>query len=154
MNEPPALDKLFVVETPETFAEDLLQPAEKIAPIHPTPNDPPWNSWIALALWFLSVIFIVITPALLLLPYLVGKGAFTWPSEELAKYASTDPTAIVIQMIAIIPAHLFTLIFAWLVVTKRGRFPFRETLGFRSGGVRWWHYILIFVCFFGLAIGW
>ncbi len=126
-------------------------PQEPLPLAHPTPNNPPWNSWIALALWFLSVVFIVLAPAVFVLPYLASSGVLAGPQEEIARYAATDPTAIVLQMIAIIPAHLFTLIFAWLVITKRGRFSFRETLGFRSGGIRWWHHILIFVLFFGLA---
>jgi membrane protease YdiL (CAAX protease family) len=56
-----------------------------------------------------------------------------------------------IQIGAIIPAHLFTLLFSWLIVTRRGRFSFSETLGFRSGGVRWWHYAVLTIFFFGLA---
>ena len=140
-----------------TLAVDITEPTSKeIAPpaetsLAPTPNDPPWNSWIALALWFLSVVLIVFAPAVFLLPYLATSGVLTGPQEEIAKFAATDPTAIVLQMLAIIPAHLITLIFAWLVVTRRGRLSFRETLGFRSGGVRWWHYIVILVTFFGLA---
>jgi membrane protease YdiL (CAAX protease family) len=133
-----------------TISADAAISAETLD-THPTPDEPPWNIWIALALWFLSVVFIVLSPALLLLPYLASAGMLTRPQQELAKYASTDPTAIVIQMVAVIPAHLFTLIFAWLVITRRGRFSFRETLGFRSGGVYWWHHAAIFVGFFGLA---
>jgi membrane protease YdiL (CAAX protease family) len=138
------------VELTEPITKPII-PGQPSDLSHPTPNDPPWNSWIALALWFVSVLLIVFAPAVLLLPYLATSGVLSGPQEEIARYASTDPTAIVIQMIAIIPAHLFTLVFAWLVVTKRGRFSFRETLGFRSGGMRWWHYVLIFVSFFGLA---
>jgi membrane protease YdiL (CAAX protease family) len=138
------------VDVTEPISQNLAPPPEDSL-AHPAPDNPPWNSWVALALWFLSVVFIVLAPAVLLLPYLASSGKLTGPQEELAKFATTDPTAIVIQMLAIIPAHLLTLLFAWLVVTKRGRFSFRETLGFRSGGVRWWHYILILVGFFALA---
>jgi membrane protease YdiL (CAAX protease family) len=140
----------FPVDTTEPISQNLTPTAETSL-VHPTPNNPPWGSWIALALWFLSVVLIVMAPAVLLLPYLATSGVLRSPQEEIARFAATDPTAIFIQMLAIIPAHLFTLIFAWLIVTKRGRFSFRETLGFRSGGMRWWHYILIFLCFFGLA---
>ena len=143
--------KLCDVDISEPISDASLAESEPVSTL-PTPNDPPWNSWVALALWFLSVVFIVISPVLFLLPYLASSGIFAKPQEEIARFAAKDPTAIILQMIAIIPAHLFTLIFAWLVVTKRGRYSFRETLGFRSGGVRWWHYAAIFVCFFGLAV--
>jgi uncharacterized protein len=146
-----AFVKLSDVDIPEPLSQTLDTSTDVALVPHPTPNDPPWNSWIALALWGLSVVLVVLSPVVLLLPYLASTGVLTKPQEELARFASTDPTSIVIQMVAIIPAHLFTLIFAWLVVTRRGRFSFRETLGFRSGGIRWWHHVAVFLCFFGLA---
>jgi uncharacterized protein len=146
-----AFVKLSDVDIPEPLSQTLHTSTDVALVPHPTPNDPPWNSWIALALWCLSVVLVVLSPVVLLLPYLASTGVLTKPQEELARFASTDPTSIVIQMAAIIPAHLFTLIFAWLVVTRRGRFSFSETLGFRSGGIRWWHQVAVFLCFFGLA---
>jgi membrane protease YdiL (CAAX protease family) len=119
--------------------------------LHPTPNDPPWNSWIAIGLWVISILLILFLPAIFVLPYLANSGVFSLPQAEAAKFAATDPTSIVIQMLAIVPAHIFTLIFAWLIVTRRNRFSFRETLGFQSGGIRWWHYVALFVVFFALA---
>jgi membrane protease YdiL (CAAX protease family) len=139
------------VDTLESTSQTEAPISAETSDLHPTPNDPPWNVWIALALWFLSVVFIFLAPAVLLLPYLASSGMLTRPQQELAQFAATDPTSIVIQMVAIIPAHLFTLIFAWLIVTRRGRFSFSETLGFRSGGIRWWHYAALSVIFFGLA---
>jgi membrane protease YdiL (CAAX protease family) len=125
-------------------------PAEPLD-LHPAPNDPPWNVWIALALWFLSVILILLAPAVLVLPYLASSGMLTKPQQELAQFAATDPTSILIQMAAIIPAHLFTFLFSWLIVTRRARFSITETLGFGSGGVKWWHYAALTVFFFSLA---
>ena len=52
---------------------------------------------------------------------------------------------IVLEVLAVQP------VFPWAVVTKFGRYSFFQTLGFKSGGVRWWHYLLIFVAFFTLA---
>ncbi len=62
-----------------------------------------------------------------------------------------DPNAIILSIIGTIPAHILTLLLAWFVVTKYNRFSFKETLGWQSGGFRWWHYILILVGFFAVA---
>lgn len=134
----------------QTPLQDLpeIQPA---VPYVPTPNDPPWNSWVAVGLWIISVLMIVVVPAIFLMPYLATSGILNEGSERLAEFALTDPTAVIIQMLSIIPAHLITLFAAWLIVTGFRRYPFRETLGWKSGGIRWWHYLLILVAFFGLA---
>lgn len=119
--------------------------------IHSTPNDPPWNSPVAIGVWFASVLAIVIFPAILLLPYLISiKGQFP-DNSALAEYMQSDPTAILLQVIAVIPAHAATLLLAWLVVTTNRRFSFRQTLGWTSGGFKWWHYIVILLAFFALA---
>lgn len=118
----------------------------------PTPNDPPWNTWIAIVLWFLSVILIVLLPILFLAPYLVSSDMFARPADELAIFLTNDQTSVVLQMLAVIPAHLLTAIFGWLIVTNRGSFSFAKTLGFKSGGIRWWHHLLIFVGFAAFAI--
>jgi uncharacterized protein len=119
------------------------------API--SPDNPPWGSWAAIGTWAFSVMLIVLMPAIFLAPYLVNSGMLNEGSEKLSEFATNDPTAIVLQMLAIIPAHLLTLAFAWAVVTKFGEYSFFKTLGFTAGGVRWWHYLLIFFGFFALA---
>lgn len=119
--------------------------------VHSTPDDPPWNSPVAIGVWFASVLAIVIFPAILLLPYLISlKGQFA-DNAALAEYMQSDPTAILLQVIAVIPAHAATLLLAWLVVTNNRRFSFRQTLGWTSGGFKWWHYVIILVAFFALA---
>lgn len=115
------------------------------------PNDPPWGSSIAIGVWLLSVFLIVVVPGLFLAPYAISKSGEFADNTELIKALATDPVAIVLQLFAIIPAHLLTLGIAWLVVTKGRTYPFASTLGWRSGGMRWWHYLAIMVGFMGLA---
>jgi len=117
-----------------------------------TPDNPPWNTLIAFALWFLSVILIFFMPVVFLFPYIITSGALAGSGDQLAKFASTDPTAVALQMLAVIPAHIFTLIFAWIVVTRRRQFSFWKTLGMESGGIRWWHQVLIFLAFAAVAM--
>lgn len=116
---------------------------------HPTPNDPPWNSPIAIAAWIASILAIVLVPSLFLLPYIVSLRP--GPEQPLGEFLQKDTTAIILQIVAIIPAHLITLILAWAIVTRFNRFSFKETLGWQSGGMTWRHYAAILVFFFAIA---
>ncbi len=107
---------------------------------------------MAIGMWFVSVLLIVLVPGIFLVPYLASSGVLKEGNEKLAEFAATDPMAIIVQMVAIIPAHLITLFFAWVLVTSRGQYSTRDTLGWSWGGVRWWHYVLIFAAFWGLAM--
>lgn len=117
----------------------------------PTPNNPPWGVWTAVGVWVSSVLFILIIPSIFLLPYLATIRPPITDSDLLIEFAKSDPTAILLQILAVIPAHIFTLLLAWLVVTKWRTFSFRTTLGWKTGGITFWHYVLILVAFFGVA---
>ncbi len=117
----------------------------------PTPNNPPWNSLAAFGVWFASVLFILIIPNVFLIPYLLVKGQNLGNSQELMSFLQKDPAVLLISIIGIIPAHILTLVLAWLVVTNYKKFSFRQTLGWQSGGFAWWHYVLIIAGFFSVA---
>jgi uncharacterized protein len=118
---------------------------------HPTPNDPPWNSLVAIVVWIASVLAIVLVPSLFLLPYVVSQKSLVSPDQSLGEFLQKDPTAIILQISAIIPAHILTLALAWAIVTKLNKFSFKETLGWQSGGMGWHHYALILIAFFAVA---
>jgi uncharacterized protein len=124
-----------------------LSPAS--APAHrerstfePDPNNPHWGVWAGLGVWVLSVAAILFFPAVFLLPYIASSG-IDLSGGGLAQFAIKDRTAIILQVAAIIPAHLFTLGVAWFVVTRLRRYPFLRSLGWDLAGVRWWHYLLM-----------
>ncbi len=128
-NPPPA--KAFAQLPPETEL--------------PTPNNPPWNSFVAVGVWVLSVVAILMFPVFFIVPYILMNRQISLESFQ------TDNTAIILNIIAIIPAHLFTLAVAWFVVTKNRKFSMSETLGFGSGGFRWWYYPAVLIAFFAIA---
>lgn len=149
MNDYSALAKLSPVEDITNNSKSSSEIAEIES--FPSPNNPPWTTGIAFIFWFLSVLLIFVVPIVFLLPYLITNGSFNKPSNELAQFLTSDQTSIVIQMLAIIPAHLFTIIFAWLIITNRSSYPFKDMLGFASGGIKWWHHLLFFLAFAGFA---
>lgn len=119
--------------------------------VKPSPNDPPWNSWVALLVWLTSVALVVIAPVILIGAYILPKQSGFADQQAMVEFIKSDPIAILLQVIAIIPAHILTLLMAWMVVTRFKTYSFRETLGWRSGGMRWWQYALILVGIFGLS---
>ncbi len=115
------------------------------------PNNPPWNSLVAFLVWAASVVLILLVPGVFLIPYLLVKAREFPDNALLVEFASSDPISIALQIGAILPAHLITLAVCWLVVTNFRKYPFLTTLGWKSGGMRWWHYIVILAGFFAVA---
>lgn len=99
------------------------------------PDNPPWSAPVALLFWVTSVVLLGLASFAFLLPYARQRGV---KMGALAEFAVTDPTAIFIQIASTLPAHLFTLGLAWLIVTRAGRYPFLQTLGWGWGGLSLW----------------
>ncbi len=118
----------------------------------PTPNDPPWGVGIAIGIWIFSVFLILILPSFFLIAYSATLDPPIRETAALIELAKNDRTAILVQILAIIPAHILTFFAAWLVVTRNRAYSFTKTLGWQSGGIRWWHYLAILVAFMSVAI--
>lgn len=90
------------------------------------PDNPPWFVPGAVGFWVLSVLLIGIMPLFFVVPYVVRRGV---SMEALPEFLIADKTAIFLQVVSTIPAHLVTLGVAWLLVTRGGKLPFRASLG-------------------------
>lgn len=82
----------------------------------------------AFGLWVLSLLVILVVPALVALPYLVYKIAAYGQSAVLPEALKSDKMLIFYSVIGIVPAHALTLYLAYLVVTEGGRRPFWKTI--------------------------
>ncbi len=132
----------------ENFSEN--QPQEILVNDTPTPDNPTWNWITAFGVWLASIVFLVL-PSILVVFYAIAKNVDIGNTENLREFLLNDPTAILIQIILVIPAHALTLTLAWVVITKFNKFSFREALGWKWGGFRFWHIAVILVVFFLLA---
>ncbi|HEX8735187.1 MAG TPA: CPBP family intramembrane glutamic endopeptidase [Pyrinomonadaceae bacterium] len=132
----------FVPPPPEDISNAAL----------PTPNNPPWNGWTAFGVWFASIVFIIVLPNLFLTPYLLSKNIDSSDQTAFYEFLMTDPTAVILRLASVIPAHLFTLFIAWLVVTRFNAFSFRQTLGWGLDKFKIWHGIVLFILFYGLGL--
>ena len=145
--------KLISVQPSEEleYYASLPQPEDRPVLEPVGPNNPPWGVWEGIGTWVASVLLIIIVPGLFLLPYLATLKPAITENEQLVEFAKTDPTAVFLQIVSIIPAHLFTVLLAWLVITRVRKYSFRKTLGWETGGFQWWYYPAILIAFFVVA---
>ncbi len=107
---------------------------------------------VALGVWVASVLFIVIVPSLFLLPYLFLHDPPITDSGQMVEFAKSDPTSVILQIAGIIPAHILTIVVAWIVVSRGRKYSFLKTLGWQSGGFWMWiTYPIILVGFMVIA---
>lgn len=132
--------------TPEF--EETSQTAEVLE--EPTPNNPPWNSGIAFLFWLLSVFFIAVVPVVVLVPYALSQNISVSDQAAFTEFLKT-PQAIFVQVTSVIPAHILTLIVAWMIVTRFRKHSFFKTLGWKWNGFNWWKCLLILVGIFIIA---
>lgn len=136
----------------DEYYSALPLPEERLMATPISPNNPPWTSPVAFGVWLLSVALIVFIPMLFLLPYVFSVSGPNVDQQTIAQIATSDPTSVLIQVAAILPVHLITLAVAWFVVTRIRTFRFTETLGWRSGGMRWWHHLAVLAAFVALML--
>lgn len=111
------------------------------AKAEPDPDNPPWNVLTAVLTWIGSVVLLfgmsAVSLVFIMLYFSSKYGSVQ--SEQLRQLLTTDKVAVLLQVIAVIPAHLLTLGLAWAVVTNLGKRPFWQTLGWRwNRGLGFW----------------
>lgn len=119
------------------------------------PNDPPWGLGGALLVWFASVALILVLQPLLLIPYSLYRGLTPAQPDyvqKLAEFAMSDKIAIFLQVLALLPTHILTFAMVWMLVTRFGRIPFREAVGWSwPRGLGLWRSVLLAFGLFALA---
>lgn len=131
----------------------FIQNAASAEPEKPfSPDNPPWGSPMAVFVWVISFGLIVFVPMLFLVPYLASQNINVSDADKLVEFSTKDPTALLLQIGAVIPAHLITLFLAWMVITNYRKYSFTEMLGWKWGGFKWWHTVLLLISVFGLAL--
>lgn len=147
------LVKLSKVENQEQTNIEHQSNEKHLSELVFTPNNPPWNIWGALGVWITSVLLIILLPNLFVLPYLAKQTFNLADAEKLKEFAMSDKTAIVLQLGAVIPAHLLTILLGWFVVTNFKKYSFKEMLGWDWNGFKIWHGFVFFVFFYFVALG-
>lgn len=119
----------------ESYSAIAEAAAEPLVAREPNPDDPPWGIPAAVTTWVGSIVLLfgmsLISAVIITLILYSRHGNLT--NDQLIKLMTTDKTAVLLQVIAVIPAHLLTLLLAWAVVTNMGKRPFWRTLGWTWG---------------------
>jgi CAAX protease family protein len=126
-------------------------------PVPLDPNNPPWGLGGAVVVLLGSIFLQFAFSILFFLPYLFLLSLRPDAPANLVEFAVTDKTAIFLQVIAILPAHLFSLALVWAVVTRFGKLPFMASLGLTwSDRLRFWGSVGlgILLCVVGSGIAW
>jgi uncharacterized protein len=124
----------------------------KPAPLDP--NDPPWGLGGAVLVLLGSIFLQFAFSILFFLPYLFLLSLKPDAPANLLQVALTDKTAIFLQVIAILPAHLVSLALVWAVVTRFGKLSFVAALGLNWSGWFWfWGSVGLGIVLFGGGSG-
>lgn len=143
----------MLVSTPEEIDRPVAPlPAESYSTVvmnegglphgtEPNPDNPPWGIVSAALTWVGSVVLLIgmslISLLFIMLYFYSRYGSVN--NEQLRQLITTDRTAVLLQVIAVIPAHLLTIGLAWAVVTNFGKRPFWQTLGWSwNRGIGFW----------------
>lgn len=154
------------MQTPEEFgvraalnnAHELSSTSNQRSPVPKIdPDDPPWGFGMAVLTLVTTLLLLIFAPLVFLLPYAAHRGvSFSSPdaTKGIASFALNDPTALFLQVLATLPVHLLTFFVVWIVVTRFGKRPFWETLGWGwSGRFRLWSCIGLGVVMFFAGAG-
>ena len=119
-------------------------------------NNPPWGFGGALLVWFISLVLLAIVPLLVLIPYALHRGlSISDPNFLLAfaQFAISDKTAIVLQVVSILPTHLLTFGLVWMLVTRLGKYPFLKSIGWEWPSPSWrWLSVVLGIVLFVVAV--
>ena len=95
-------------------------------------NNPVWGIGGAMLVWIASILFQAIIPLLFVIPFALHRGLDPSSADftkALLQLATTDRTAIFLQVVSILPTHVVTLALLWAFVTRLGKQPFLASFG-------------------------
>lgn len=102
-------------------------------PIDPVdPDRPSWGVGSALLVWLASLLLGVFVPMVFLIPYASSRGISPGSPDYLqvlTHFATSDKTAVLLQVVALLPIHILTFLLVWALVTRFGKQSFWPAIG-------------------------
>lgn len=151
----PPSDEGFTINGP---AETAFTPPPPPQPTTttPDPDNPPWGIGTAIVVWLASVAFQILFSIPVLVFYAASRGIT--PSradyqQALTVFAATDKTAVFLQILTLLPAHLLTLLLIWVVVTRFAKRPFALLAGLTNDRFPVWKSVVIGAVLFFAGTG-
>lgn len=126
--------------------------------IPPDPDRPPWGPMSGIGVWIISVAAIIVIPVIAVLVWYLIQSARGAPlpalgaPEDLKEWLSS-PNLLLVQVLSTMIAHAITIAICWAVVTKLGKRPFWDSLGWSWAGHPVWYWLVFSGCIIiGLVI--
>jgi len=119
-----------ITPLPEEYAQPPeLRPSEAVQSTANTHWGMAWlDVGLSFGVWVASVVALLIIPLVYALPYLVYRIVKLGPPTPEA--LSSDKLLIFFSVAAILPTHMLTFVFVWLMVTYGGQRPFWRNIDF------------------------
>lgn len=117
----------------------------------PDPDNPQWGSAAGISVWLSSVAAIILVPVLAVIAWYVLQLARHVPVPDLGAKDEMfewlkSPNLLLLQVLSTIVAHALTLVICWAVVTRLGKRPFWESLGWSWAGHSVWYWVAFSAC--------
>jgi membrane protease YdiL (CAAX protease family) len=115
------------------------------------PDHPHWSAGAGIGVWVASVASIIVIPVLAVIAWYVFQYArhAAVPSlsskDDLLDWLKS-PNLLLLQVLSTILAHAITIAVCWAVVTRLGRRPFWESLGWSWAGRSVWYWVVVSAC--------
>lgn len=123
-----------LTSAPQDLEADAVLTDETAPPQpDPDPDNPRWGPLAGLGTWAFSIAASIIIPLIPLLILMFVKAANGANAESLREWAES-PSAVLVLLIATFPAQAVIMLFCWAVVTRWGKRPFFESLGWHWAG--------------------
>lgn len=133
-------------EGPESFGFSSVVEAR----LPPDPDQPSWGPASAVSVWVASVAAIIVIPVISVIAWFAiqsarGAAPNIAVREEMIDWLKS-PTLLLVQVLSTIVAHAITIAIVWAVVTRVGKRPFWESLGWSWAGHSIWYWLAFSAC--------
>ncbi|HKA22513.1 MAG TPA: type II CAAX endopeptidase family protein [Blastocatellia bacterium] len=146
---PPAFETAGAYpESDNTFGVPSSGVPASLSPDAPIdPDNPSWGPVGGVMVWILSVGAIIVIPVIAVIVWYFVESA---RGSHLPNLVNRDemlewlksPNLLLVQVLSTIVAHALTIAFCWAVVTRAGKRPFWESLGWSWAGHSVWYWLL------------
>ncbi len=115
------------------------------------PDHPHWDAATGIGVWVASVAAIIVIPIIAVIAWYVFQNASHAPvpslssKDEMLEWLKS-PNLLLVQVLSTILAHAVTIAVCWAVVTRLGKRPFWESLGWSRAGRSVLYWVVFSAC--------
>jgi membrane protease YdiL (CAAX protease family) len=132
-----------------------LQPDKETAPVPAEqqldPDNPSWGSAAGISVWMASVAAIIVVPVIAVIGWYAFQSLRHAPVPSLSSRDEMldwlkSPNLLLLQVLSTMIAHAITIAVCWAVVTRLGKRPFWESLGWSWAGRGLVYWVVFSAC--------